>query len=118
MRIILATILSLASLTCHAEGSFTISGLGTNSCGAYVMAINARNIDQGMTYQGETYYPKSAAYVQWVSGFVSASNRGKKEEKQDMTDIEGLTLWIKNYCESHPDLPLAKAAIDFMDRKK
>lgn len=106
------------SFNSQAGDVFTVSGLGTNSCGSYIAAINTRFIDQGMTYQGESFYPKSGVYAQWLAGFVSASNWAKNPESQDQTDLNGLTLWVKNYCEAHPDMPIVKAAVDFINRNK
>ena len=85
---------------------FAIWGAGQDSCGSYVLALQKYRPMEMLSWQGENYSTPSHRYAQWISGYVSAVNRMRVDlgfsQIAYKGDINGMALWIKNYCDQHP----------------
>src|SRR5271165_3427144 len=82
------------------EFGATIYGSGTSSCGNWVTVRSKKK--SGTTTNQE----------QWLLGFLTAFNgvgRGTNDIAEG-TDLDGLFVWIDNYCKGHPLEMLASAA--------
>jgi len=96
-------------------------GRGEEPCAAYVQAIDAMTpaatAGQGtaVTVDGRSYIEPGVAYVQFVLGYVTAANQTRIDgSKQIRADTTTVTLWIRKYCEVHPQASLTNAAGAFV----
>jgi hypothetical protein len=108
----------------HATTWYTI-GIGSiSSCGTFVKAEEAmtpgpEGKTQTMTWGGKTWVEMGEAYEEWLMGFVSAANLSRLDgTKQSMVDRDGIVLWVKRYCEAHPDESMVDAAGAFIARQQ
>src|ERR1700730_7655745 len=110
----------------RAQGQWYTMGIGTNSCGSFIKALQAEAPSTGtqrasLTWEGKQWVETGYAYEQWLMGFVSAANLSQlTPTKQIMVDGNGIVLWVKHYCDSHADETLISAAGAFVvqQRKK
>ncbi len=97
-------LLVLASVDGHAadgEGSFAVKGVGLKKCSEYVQAVRDRDRES------------IAAYVGWLSGYITASN-------QQMDGTFDLMSWqymntlaaaLMSYCDRNADDHFASASV-------
>jgi len=67
-----------------------VRGAGARSCGAWIS-------EEGGPYQVENH--------EWLLGYISAFNTYALTVDADVTqgiDIDGLYVWMDNYCRAHP----------------
>jgi hypothetical protein len=117
-RILLILAASGAWTNTHAQESsgWWIAGIGNDSCASYVLALNVDQPAAAMVAQGKTYFTMANAYSQWLGGFVSAVNSSRKSgPEQIKVDMNGIALWVKNYCETHPSERLVYGAGAFIN---
>ena len=114
-------LLALAAITCSSAGAvesqqWRVSGLGTDSCASYVLALDDNRPTAGIEMQGKTYYTAANAYTQWINGFVTAANMSGPSalSRQINVDVNGIALWVKSYCAAHPSEPVAAGAGAFV----
>ena len=92
-----------------------VTGIGGDSCGSYVLALNENRPTAAVTYDGKMYYTKANTYAQWVTGFVTAANFASKPgQGQIQVDVNGIALWVKQYCEANPSALIASGADAFI----
>ena len=77
----------------NAAGSFTLLGVGTQSCGAWVQAR-----------EGRGHFPaaKQAAMLTWAQGFLSAAVVVTGRDILRDLDPAAMKTWLDNYCQKHP----------------
>jgi len=107
--------------------SMEISGLGVNSCASYVLALNENRPTAGVSIDGKTYLTEAGGHTQWIVGFVNAirwvttsvdtySNGKKIKIRQLPADVNAIALSVKKICEAKPDIALAVAVIEYVNR--
>lgn len=99
------------------EELVTVYGEGSDSCGSYTLALSENPPTGGIKLKGEDYYSKAAAYSQWVAGFVTANNFSGRRVPSHI-DFNGMSMWIKSYCEKNPTETIAHAAEAFVKNHK
>ena len=93
----------------------TVVGLGSDSCASFVLALTDNRPTDAMTMGGKTYFTTANAYTQWVTGFVTSANwSGRPGKGQMQIDVNGISLWVKNYCEQNPSQSIVFAASAFV----
>ena len=80
-----------------ADGTYTILGAGTKSCGAWTDARRASGVEE-------------YTYVAWIQGYITEANGFISGDLTAGTDVEGIKAWVDNYCAAHPLDDLASAA--------
>ena len=123
-------------VSCHAladskpERLFTkeVSGVGADSCASFILALNENRPTGGIRMDNNNYFTEAAAYSQWLLGFVNALNwvndttkgttnsAGQKISFSKIPiEINAVALSVKKICETKPDLPLAIAAMQYVN---
>jgi hypothetical protein len=117
--IALATVVLMADVA-HAKTQTWIMGPGHGSCGALIAA--AGNTPPGEHKQinmpSGVFIDEYAEYQGWLMGFVSGFNaaHGDDDEQQVKgTDIAGMDLWMRNWCNQHPTETVFDAASAFVN---
>ncbi len=104
-----------------------ISGLGVASCATYVLALNENRPTAGVSIDGKTYLTEASGYTQWVVGFVNAIrwvsatadtySNGKKITIRPLpADVNAIALSVKKICDAKPEMELATAVIEYVNR--
>lgn len=97
------------------SNQWLVAGLGSDSCASYVLALSENRPTAAITYDGKTYYTTANAYTQWITGFVTAGNlAGKPGQGQIQVDVNGIALWVKQYCEANPSEAIVTGAGAFV----
>src|SRR5262245_52544462 len=86
----LLSLMSLSGICLDIDGHYTSMGYGGSSCGKFVEARNNEH--------------SKVAYATWVTGYMTAVNqeRANTFSIAGNTDLDGLMLWIENYCKDNP----------------
>jgi hypothetical protein len=81
-------------------GYYAVVGVGNKSCGSYV---DARRHDDDLYYGA------------WLGGYLTAKNYDVDGLNNliEGTDLNGVELWIENYCKSRPTATFAGAVAAF-----
>jgi hypothetical protein len=101
MKTICAALLAVSSITAMASdqlGRYVVHGMGTESCGSFVQARR-----QPDNWSG---------YGTWLTGYLTSVNV-YTEDTYDIsgtTDLEGIKLWVENYCQKNPLENISTAA--------
>nr|AWD72263.1 hypothetical protein pH8NP1_p002 [Polaromonas sp. H8N] len=96
IRRILA-VLALTALISH-EALAEVQILGAPSCGRWVAEKKSGSA-------------LALAYGSWVTGFLSGTAYGTgKDIFKSRPDIEGVMLWVQNFCEKNPLAGVEEAA--------
>jgi hypothetical protein len=99
-----------------AESGWIYVGIGQQSCGTYSLAFQDASPSTGITYLGHEYFSKSAAFEEWVAGYVSGVNMGRRSiNKQINVDLDGIALSVKKICDEHPDWHIIAAVSAFIN---
>lgn len=118
IRIGFAVSLCLALTSAYAQkvpdGSIPIWGRARDTCGTYVLALQKHQPMAIMDWQGENYGTPSYVYSQWIAGYVSAQAMNGRPITY-LGDINGMAMWIKNYCEKNPTETVFGAAVNFVE---
>ncbi len=95
--LVVGGVLGGACTVLDALGSYTVYGVGSQTCGAWVQDINKR--------------PDNYIFHAWVAGFVSGV--GSMGESLKETQAAAMELFVTNYCNAHPldDVADASAAL-------
>jgi len=115
--LLLAAALLLSPLAEAAESpQWVVLGIGTDSCASYTLALDADRPTAAIKMDVKVYYTTANAYAQWLSGFVTAANMSGPEDLkyQINVDVNGVALWVKNYCVQYPSEPIVAAAGAFV----
>lgn len=124
LSILLAFALPLAcgsSAAAEKQGFWTW-GRSNTTCGSYVFALEEHGPRTGREYRGTFYGTPSAMNAQWIAGFLSGANyvahaNGRPPIKYS-GDTDGITLWVKQWCEKNPTRNITAAAIAFIKAHK
>ena len=77
-------------------------GPGADTCADYLEAIDR---DQPGA---------SDAYLHWIEGFISALDYlHRPMPERTKIDVQGVALWIKEFCKSSPSKPVFDAVLAF-----
>ena len=105
IRIACLFVLAVAAHDAHAldPAERATFGIGAeDSCASYMVALSGRKPAEAV------------AHTQWLAGFVSAINAFSRPGKgQIQVDVNGIALWVKAYCDTHPSEKLLVAASAF-----
>jgi len=94
--------------------NWIVIGLGAGSCAAYLKALDQNQPGDPAKVDDETYYSASDAYMQWIEGFVSALDYlHRPAPDRTQIDVQGVALWIKEFCKSSPGKPVLDAVLAF-----
>jgi hypothetical protein len=95
---------------------WVVTGLGNDSCASYVLALDDDRPTAAINMDGKDYYTAANAYTQWINGFVTAANMSGPQgfKYQIHVDVNGIALWVKNYCAAHPSDPIVSGAGAFV----
>jgi hypothetical protein len=97
------------------SNQWVITGIGADSCASYVLALSENRPTAAITMEGKTFYTTANAYTQWINGFLTAMNAtGKPGQGQIQVDVNGIALWVKNYCEANPSESIVMGAGAFI----
>lgn len=109
-----AALLAAVLVQSQARDNVAVYGIGSNSCGALVQAYREGSPSVGVEHQGRVFSAKSQLYAQWLAGFFSSSNVFKSEtgDFAKGTDMDGLTEWVRFYCEKNPTQSVIRAATE------
>jgi hypothetical protein len=117
---LLLAVTAAAAVTAQAQiqpHQWSTSGLGAHSCGKFSVAILQDPKFTGWEIAGKTYQSEAGAFVQWAAGFVTAANlHGKPGPGQIVVDVDGMGMWLKTYCESHPSQSFYVAVSEFVTK--
>jgi hypothetical protein len=128
---IVASVLTAAIVSpAHAdEKQFQIetSGVGVESCASYTLALRDNRPTAAIKMDGKIYYTEANGFTQWIVGFVNAANWittstnistkvGKRLQHTKMSvDVNGVALWVKNYCEANPSASISLGAVAYVN---
>lgn len=97
------------------SNQWVISGIGGDSCASYVLALSESRPTAAIIMEGKTFYTTANAYTQWINGFITATNLTREPgQGQIQVDVNGIALWIKNYCEANPSESIVMGAGAFI----
>lgn len=100
-----------SSRAANQNGTYTVAGPGTASCGRWTEGRRA------MASPQRTVTDDLIGEEMWVLGFITAYNEyvwtGKNVSSE--TDSSGMFAWIDNYCAGHPTNDVADAAYNLID---
>jgi len=100
--LILPLLAPLSGTCADANGSYAIHGYGADSCGKFVEAR-----------KGSRNSVENGLYASWVGGYLTSVNSyyPNTYSISGATDMDGLMLWIENYCNKNP-LQIFARAVD------
>jgi hypothetical protein len=108
---LLITIFFIQTTNCSAK-SLQIYGFGMYTCDAYITSLRETKLDNGINWKGVDYLGRSFGYKQWIFGFLSGNNFFGNNITID--NVDGIFVWINNYCENHPTELLANAVAELV----
>src|SRR5438128_1255268 len=96
--LILPFFVPLSGICADADGNYTIVGVGFDSCGRYVQETR-RGPSSSFPYRG------------WIGEYLTAVNLSTPNTYHiaGTTDLDGLMLWLENYCNKNPLKPFYNA---------
>ena len=113
-KLILAMSAQLIVAACAHAGQSrvaTMYGLGNESCGNFLAALQKAPPDTGIDYEDKSYVSESRAYSEWLLAYITAFNQLNDQHKNIVhADRDGVILWVKNYCEKQPMDSVSQAA--------
>jgi len=98
----------------------TVHGIGGKSCGDYLSAVSNHAPGTGMLIKHADGEYFDAAFVQreWLAGFMTAMNMMWSEPTMQITaDAAAVDVWIRQWCEQHPNSALVHAAAAFVSEQ-
>lgn len=95
----LLTILSIAPA--NAQNGPASYGVGGNSCGQYVQAVEQSRLGN---------YLELNKYATWRDGYLTAESI---RLERSFGDIRGSEVWLENYCRANP-LKIYTLAVAFL----
>jgi hypothetical protein len=86
-------------------GKFMAYGAGTSSCGKFVADFDGSQSSQ-------TSMVERVKALEWVEGYLTYLDKFDKGVADILasTDVNGMELWVYNYCRSHPLENMTQAA--------
>jgi hypothetical protein len=95
----------------------TVHGIGGKSCSDYLSAVSDHAPGTGMQIKqadGE-YFDAAVVQREWLAGFITAMNTMWSEPAMQITaDAAAIDVWIRGWCEQHPNSALVHAAAAFV----
>lgn len=120
MRLVGLIALSLACSVASAQnhpipkdGEFYVSGIGLESCGKYLTALEKHGTNAAMIHGGHQYHSQSAVFREWTQGYLAATNAANSRNERAYADMDGVMQWIKIYCQKDPTVPFATAVYQY-----
>jgi hypothetical protein len=78
-------------------------------------AFEADPIPGGVEIEGREYLTRSAAYREWLLGFVTAFNMSNGQRRNvEVPDVAAITGSARKWCQEHPADRLLSAAWHFV----
>jgi hypothetical protein len=117
---ICACLLSAHASAQPASQSTSDSGIaiymsGTQPCDTFILAFqDDTDGDVLRTPEGKFYYSHAATISDWIGGYLTAVNMHVPSGRQTHVDIDGLTRWMKRYCESNPTVTVLSAVNNYL----
>ena len=128
-RVVVAVAFLGVAFTAQAQkGEMLVSGVGVESCATYSLALSENRPSSAISMNGKKYFTEANAYTQWLVGFVNAANwinsaaivsndSGKRQKLKDMSvDVNGVALWVKNYCDANPTKTIFDGATAYINK--
>ena len=116
--IIILSFLFVATTTANAADlpkRIALYGVGASSCGSLLQAWQESSPDVGVQHQGQLFRSKASLYEEWIAGFISATNMSNQSGNvAASSDIQGVTRWVRNYCEANPTHLVSRAMASFV----
>jgi hypothetical protein len=119
LSVILANVVVVAISVAPAANAQNVVVFGTGAnqaCADFIVASSGtlpgqfrQNRKGDVTMQSE-----NKAFLDWASGFVSATNVLTLGAPDTRTSAAGIDLWLRNYCASNPTAPFMNAVIAYM----
>jgi hypothetical protein len=119
-----ALILSCGIATSYDQGDRAIVfAPGTHSCGRYLAAVHGHAPGAAIVLhhpQHGPYYDNHTRYMDWLAGFLSATNFWVTDEPNGIkSDDAALDVWLRKWCDQNPTKTLMDAASRFVfDQRK
>lgn len=115
LSLAIVALMSLSALAAD-DPLWVVSGIGVDSCASYTLALDADRPTAAIEMNGKLYYTAANAYTQWLNGFVTAANMAGPQDlkSQIKVDVNGLALWVRQYCVQHPSDSIVAAAGAFV----
>ena len=110
--VLVAAVFMGVSFQTTAADTIRVDGVGGDSCGALVQAYREGSPSIGVQSKGRIFSAQSQLYAQWLSGFYSAYNGfvAKTGDFSGGVDMQGLSEWVRSYCEKNPTHLVFRAA--------
>ena len=128
-KVIMSVAFLGTTFTAQAQnGKMLISGVGVESCATYSLALADNRPTSAIKMEGKNYFTEANAYTQWLVGFVNGVNwinstaivskdTGKRLKLKDMSvDVNGVALWVKNYCDANPAQTIVDGATAYINK--
>jgi hypothetical protein len=105
--VIAVLLLSFVSTAGYAQ-NFTVHGRGLDSCGKYLSAAHDQPPGRYHSFkgpQGAPLFDEHGLYVQWLLGFITATNMssvsaGTGSNIQNIqTDAAAIDVWMRKWCD-------------------
>jgi hypothetical protein len=117
-----ALILSYGPTASHAQ-QMRVHGLGSNSCGKYLAAVQGHRPGTGIGFNDRwrgQFYDDHYLYMAWLAGFLTATNLWVTNEPNSIrSDQSAIDVWLRKWCEQNPTKTLVEAASAFVwDQRK
>jgi hypothetical protein len=121
---VIASTLALLAPVGATERAWLTIGMGSDSCGKFVRAIDAMvpmpsGTVQSLNWQNKTFFEEGYAYREYLFGFVSGTNLSRPDASNQISaDNDGIVMWVRHYCESHADESINTAISAFVQEQR
>ena len=113
-KIVLSLFLLLSIITSVAAEQnrrASFYGLGNESCGKFLAALQKTPVDEALDYNGKSYASETRLYTEWFLAYITAYNIFNEQMNNiNHADRTSITFWVKSYCEKHSMNRLSQAA--------
>jgi hypothetical protein len=122
MRSMILGVLLLAADVAQA-GSTAVFGAGQNSCGRLIATIGKLQPGnlQSMDTASGVFVSEYIRYQEWLMGFVTGFNAAYSNDLEQQvkgTDLAGMDLWMRHWCDKHPTQSVVDGAIAFINEMR
>jgi|GEM_PF-3881048 hypothetical protein len=77
------------------------------------MAIEKNRPSAALEQNGQLYYTEINTYMQWILGYITATQSLMDKNSPMAVDFYGIALWIKKYAAENPSKTIYEAANAF-----
>jgi hypothetical protein len=97
------------------DSGIAVRKSGAQPCDTFILAFQDKDGDDAIrTPEGKFYYSRAALISDWIGGYLTAVNMHVPSGRQTLVNVDGLTPWIKRYCESNPTATVLSAVNDYL----